>query len=138
MAIYSNAKFVVGGVDVSNQLRAFAYNEAVEEQDDTAMGDDTRSSAGGLIRWTIEGEAHQSFGTATPLDSAFATKVGSTVACVWRPINATATALSATNPRYSGTGLITEYVPMSGNVGDQHIATFSIVSAGSRTRSIST
>jgi len=137
MTIYKDAKLVVGGIDVSTQLRSLAYNEAVEEADDTAMGDGTRSSAGGLIRWTIEGEANQSYGTATKLDLAFATKVGTTQTIVWRHTT-TATALTTANPKYSGTGLLTEYVPQSGSVGDQHVATFSIVSAGTRTRTIST
>jgi hypothetical protein len=137
MAIYRNALLKFAGVDVTTQLRSLAANESAEEQDDTAMGDTTRSSAGGLLRWTIEGEANQSFGTTTQLDVAFATRVGTTQTVVWRPF-ASATSLAATNPKYSGTGLLTEYVPMSGSVGDQFIATFSIVSAGTRTRTIST
>lgn len=137
MAIYNKAKLVVDSVDVSAQGRSLAYNESAEELDDTAFGDDTRSSAGGLIRWTIEAEFNQSFGTATVLDSAFATKVGTVVTCIWRPTT-TATALTASNPKYSGSGLITQYVPMTGNVGDQAIASVSIVSAGSRTRAVST
>jgi hypothetical protein len=132
MAIYRNAKLVVGGVNVSLALRSLSANESAEEQDDSAMGDTTRSSAGGLLRWTLEGEGNQSFSTS--FDQAFATKVGTTVACRWRPDNATATAPTTGNPVYSGTGLITEYVPMTGSVGDQAIATFSIVSAGARTR----
>lgn len=137
MPIYKKAKLTVAGEDISTQLRSLAYNEASEEQDDTAMGDDTRSGAGGLLRWTIEGEANQSYGTATKLDDVFATRVGTTQTIVWRHTT-TATALAKANPKYSGTGLITEYVPFSGAVGDQHIATFSIVSAGSRTRTVST
>lgn len=133
MAIYRRARLIVGGIDISTSLRSLSYNEASEEVDDTAMGDDTRSSAGGLIRWTIEGEANQSYGTTTKLDLAFATKVGTTVACIWRHTTS-ATAVSTANPKYSGTGLITEYVPQSGTVGDQEVATFSIVSAGTRTR----
>lgn len=140
MTIYRNAKLKVAGVDVSNQVRSLAYNESSEEQDDTAMGDTTRTSAGGLIRWTIEGEANQSFGTSTQLDVAFATRVGQTATIVWRPF-ASATAdssLATSNPRYDGVGLITEYVPLSGSVGDQFIATFSIVSAGTRNRDVTT
>lgn len=137
MAIYKNAKLTVGGTDVSAFLRSVAFNHSAEEQDDTAMGDDTRSSAGGLQRWTIEGEANQSFGTTSQLDVVFATTIGTTQTVVLRPF-ASATGLAATNPKYSGSGLITEYVPMSGSVGDQFVATFSIVAAGSITRAIST
>lgn len=136
MAVYSNAKLTVGGVDISSDVRTLAYNETAEELDDTAMGDDTRTSAGGLIRWTIEAEANQSYGTGS-VDAALATNVGQAVSIVWRHTS-TATAITADNPKYSGSGLITNYTPMSGSVGDQHVASFSIVSAGSRTRQTST
>ena len=65
----------------------------------------------------------------------FATRVGQTVALVWRHTSS-ATAVSEANPRYSGTGLITEYVPMSGAVGDVKVGSVSIVAAGSRTRAV--
>ncbi len=135
MAIWNKAKLVLATIDVSASIRSLAYNESAEELDDTSMGDDTRSSAGGLIRWTIEGEGNQSYGTTTKFDVALATKVGTVIACVWRQ-NSTATANASTNPRYSGSGLLVEYVPMSGSVGDQQIATFSIVSAGTRARAV--
>ncbi len=129
MAIWNKAKLIVGGVDVSTTLRSMAYNRGAEELDDSAMGDDTRSSAGGLATWSIEGECNQTYGA--PPDTAFATKVGTTVACVWRH---TTTATSGAIPKYSGTGLITEYVPFSGSIGDQQICTFSIIAAGTVTR----
>ena len=135
MSIYNKAKLVVGGIDISTALRSLAFNDTVEEVDDTAMGDNTRSSAGGLKRWTIEGEANQAYG-ATLLDGAFATKVGTVVTCLWR--HTTTATVATTNPKYTGSGLITEYVPMGGSVGDQKIATFSIVSAGDRTRTTPT
>ena len=135
MAIYSKARLIVGGVTLDTQLRSLAVNEGSEAQDDTAMGDTTRSAAGGLLTWTIEGEGNQSFGTATPFDLAFGAKVGTVVACVWRHTTV-ATANAVTNPRYSGNGLITAYQPMGGSVGDQQISTFSIVAAGTRARAV--
>jgi len=133
MAIYRNAKFVFAGVDVSAHVRSLALNRSAEEQDDTAMGDDTRSAAGGLARWTIESELNQSFGTTTQVDAAFATRVGTVQTVIVRPF-ASATAFSDSNPKYSGSGLLTQYVPQSGNVGDQFVITVSIVSAGTLTR----
>lgn len=133
MAIYKNASLTVTGNDISSDLRSLAFNHSAEEADDSAMGDDTRSSAGSLERWTIEGEVNQQFGAGN-VDAVFATRIGTTVGFVLRAY-ASATKDSA-NPKYTGTGLITEYVPMSGSVGDQFIGTFSIVSAGSLTRTV--
>jgi len=134
MAIYNKAKLVFAGVDVSSYVRSLAYNESAEELDDTAMGDDTRTSAGGLGRWTIEAELNQAYGATGP-DFAFATKVGTAQSMIWRHTT-TATALSTANPKYTGSGLLTEYVPQAGSVGDQETCTISIVSAGDRTRAV--
>lgn len=139
MSIYNNAQLIVNSKDLSSYVRTLAYNESAEEVDDTAMGDDTRTSAGGLIRWTIEAELNQEFATssgATP-DNTLATVVGTAQSVQWRPTT-TSTALNAANPKYTGSGLITEYVPMTGAVGDQKITNLSIVSAGTRTRAIAT
>jgi len=135
MAIYKDAQLTANSVNISAYIRSLAFNHSAEEQDDTAMGDDTRSGAGGLFRWTIEGEVNQAYGASTP-DAAFATSVGTVITVKLRPTTLTATAASTSNPVYSGSGLLTEYVPMSGAVGDQHIATFSIVSAGTLTRTV--
>lgn len=135
MAVFNKAKLVVDSIDISTALRSLAFNDTVEEVDDTAMGDNTRSSAGGLKRWTIEGEANQAYGAGL-LDAAFATKVGLVVTCLWR--HTTTATKDGVQPLYTGSGLITEYVPMGGSVGDQKIATFSIVSAGDRTRTVPT
>jgi len=134
MAVYNKAHLKVNSVNVSSYVRSLAYNESAEELDDTAMGDDTRTSAGGLLRWTIEAELNQAYGASTP-DAAFATVVGTVVACVWKhSTTGTATGAVTGIPVYTGNGLITEYVPQAGSVGDQKTCTVSIVSAGNRTR----
>lgn len=138
MAIYRYPKFSFAGNDVSTQLRSLAFNQSAEEQDDTAFGDDTRSSAGGLKRWGFEGEGHQSFGTTTQFDVAFATRVGKTGAVLFRPYATATGTVDKTNPKYTGTGLLTSYPPAQGAVGDQLVVPFSIVSAGALTRATAT
>lgn len=137
MAVYRNAKFTVGGTDVSSYLRSLALNHSGEALDDTAMGDDTRTNAGGLEAWTIEAEFNQFFSSSTGPDSVFATLVNNTASVVVQPF-ASAAKPTGSSPEYTGSGLITEYVPMSGNVGDQFISTVSIAAAGSLTRAIAT
>jgi hypothetical protein len=139
MAIYNKAQLIVGSNDITAYVKTLAYNEEAEEMDDTVMGDTTRSSAGGLLHWTIEVEGVQGFGTGATPDNTFATLVKSTASLVWRPVLPTSSStISAAFPKYSGTGLITRYVPGQGTVGDQHMFTASIVSAGARTRAVAT
>lgn len=132
MAIYNKARLIAGSTTLDTYIRSMAFNHSAEELDDTAMGDDTRTSAGGLERWTIECEFNQAFGASTP-DATFATAVGTVLSLVWRHTT-TATAVTTANPKYAGSGLITEYVPQAGSVGDQKTSTVSIVSAGDATR----
>ena len=135
MAIYNKARLIANGVTLDSYIRSLAFNHSAEEVDDTAMGDDTRTSAGGLKRWTIEAEFNAAYGTGTP-DAAFATSVGTSIAVVLRHTT-TATTNSTANPRLSGSGIVTEYVPgIQGAVGDQKIATVSIVSAGTLARAV--
>lgn len=138
MAIYRNPKFTFAGTDISTQLQSLAFNQSAEEQDDTAFGDTVRSSAGGLTRWTFEGVGHQSFGTTTKFDDAFATRIGNTGAVLFRPYASSTGTVDKTNPKYTGTGLLTEYNPAGGEVGTQWTAPFSIVSAGTLDRATST
>lgn len=134
MAIYNKARLIANSVTLDSYIRTLAFNHSAEEVDDTAMGDDTRTSAGGLQRWTIEAEFNH--GGATGAEAAFATSVGKTITVVLRHTT-TSTANSASNPRYSGSGLVTEYVPgIQGSVGDQKISSVSIVSAGTLTRAV--
>lgn len=126
MAIYKNAHFTATGANLSSFVRSLTFTEGGEPQDDTAMGDDTRSNAGGLKTWALEVEMNQSFATNGP-DATFRGKNMTTMAIVFRP---DATGVSTTNPERTGTGLIAEYTPNTGNVGDQMICRVSILAAG--------
>ena len=139
MAVYNKAILKVGSTNLQSYVRSAAFNHSAEELDDTVMGDTSRTSAAGLDRVSIEVEMNQSFGSTGP-DSVFATLVGpgkSASAVFWPDATATSTP-SASAPKYSGTAVITEYVPVSGNVGDQQVCTVSIVNGNTWTRAITT
>ena len=134
MAIYKNAKFTVGGTDISTHIRRLAFNRSAETVDDTAMGDDTRTNAGSLEVWGFEGECNQAYSSGSP-DAVFATNVGESVSIVFRHTS-TSTGLATSNPKYSGSGVVSAYTPADGSVGDQHVSTFSIVAGGTLPRSV--
>lgn len=123
----------INGVDLSNKMRTITTPQGVEPQDDTAMGDDTRSSAGGLATWSFDIEFNQDF-AAGSVDATLSAAKGTVVAIEYRP---STDAVAVTNPKWTGNGLVENYVPIAGAVGDQAIATVTVSAAGTLTRATS-
>jgi len=142
MGIYQHAILKVGSINLKSFTRSLAFSAGVELQDDTVMGDDTRTQAAGLNVWSIDAEFNQSFSTGgeTP-DAAFATNVGpgkSIAVVLWPMSTATTAQPSPTNPKYSGTAVVETYDAFSGKVGDQLIATVALRPGGTLTRAVAT
>jgi len=131
--VYNDASVVLNSVDLSDHVKSVTLNYAAEMLDDTAMGDNTRSRKGGLKDWSIDISFHQDY-AASEVDATLFSLVGSTFTCVLKP---TIGAVSATNPSFSGTGILESYTPMSGAVGDLEEAPVSIQSASDLTRATS-
>ncbi len=132
------AKFVatdyaieIGGVDFSSSLAAVTLDITVEEQDTTAFGDTARTRIGGLQDASISLDFHQDFG-ASSIDATLFPLLGQTVAVTITP---TSGAVSATNPTYSCSALVTQYQPFASNVGDLATASVSWSVSGPVTRS---
>lgn len=121
--IFNDASVVINAVDLSNDVKSVTLNYEAESQDDTAMGDSTRSGKGGLFNWSISVEFHQDF-AASQVDATLWGIVGTSVAVVLKPTSA---AVGPTNPTYTGNGMLTSYTPLSGSVGDILPATCEIV-----------
>ena len=124
----------INAVDLSLKLTRINTPQGVERKDDTAMGDDTRSAPGGALKtWNIAATFNQDY-AAGSVDATLSGIVGTVVAIEYRP---TTDAVGATNPKWTGNGLIEAYEPVAGDVGDQATATVSIGSAGTLTRATS-
>ena len=136
MAIYtySNAHFSFAGTDISDHVKSLTLNTGVETNDKTAMGDSTRLMKAGLSTWTVDVELHGDFAATTELDALVAGLTGNEAALVIRP---DAGSIGASNPEWTGTGLVSSYTPMSGSVGDLGVMSMSIVAASALTRATS-
>lgn len=131
MAILKDAYLSVNGVDLSSYLRDATFTHGSETVDDTAMGDNTRSAANSLETISFSATLHQAFASAGPDQTLNGLVGGAAVTIIYGPGGATA---STTNPHYSFSGVVTEYNPGSGTVGDQMVCTFSAVAAGDISR----
>lgn len=123
----------INAVDLSAHARSVTINYSAEMLDETAFADTTRINKGGLKNWSLEVEFNQDFAASAPDVSLFSL-VGSTATVIVRP---TSSAVSATNPNYTGTGIIETYTPLGNSVGDLATASVTIQSAGALSRATS-
>lgn len=115
----------VNSVDLSDHVRSVTLTYNAEELDDTAGGDTHRSRIGGMKDWSLQVEFNQDF-AAAKVDATIFSLVGTTTAIEVRPDT---DAVSATNPKFTGNVLVTEYSPLANGVGE--LATTSATWPGS-------
>ncbi len=128
--VFTNGFCSVAANDISSSVRAMTLNYSADTQEVTAMGDDTQINLGGLKNWSLEVELNQDFASSA-LDSILFPLLGTSVAIEIRP---DAGAVSTSNPKFTGSGIITDYPPLGGSVGDAETTKITIVSAASLVR----
>ena len=131
--VLTDASLVINSVDLSDHVTSVTLNYEAELGDDTTMGDDTRTNLGGLKNWSIDVEFTQNYASGK-VDATLWGIVGASVPIVLKP---TSGAVSATNPSYSGNGVIGSYSPIGNSVGDVAMAPITIAPAGTLTRATS-
>jgi hypothetical protein len=118
--VATDYKVTLGTTNVSTYLTQTELGLEADEVETTAFGATFRTRVGGLKNGLLTLQFNQDFG-AGGVDALLFPLLGSAVAFVITP---SSTAVSATNPSYSGTALVTQYTPISASVGD--LATFSV------------
>lgn len=126
----TDARVEVNAVNLSAHANSVSLSVEVDEQEDTAFGDTYRSRIGGLKDWTVDIEFNQDFASGGP-DATLFSLLGTVVTVKVRP---TTSAISTTNPEYSGSVLVTEYSPVDGSVGDLATSSVSWPGAGTLSR----
>lgn len=102
--------------------------------DDTVMGANTKSNFPSLRDWKANITFAQDF-DASNMDAICYTlfNASSTQNRFLLEFRPTSAAVTSSNPRYTGYGMIADYSPMDGNVGDFGQATLTLVPAKSST-----
>lgn len=133
--VLTAARVEIGGTNISQWVRQCELSIERDAPEQTTMGDSTKRVIAGLMSWSVSLTLAQDF-AASAVDQTIynAFSAGTPVTVKIRPTNA---AISATNPEYSGSGIITSYNPISGSVGDFHETSVEIQSAGDLTRATS-
>jgi hypothetical protein len=113
-------KITVGTAILSEDIASVTLDITSDEVETTAFGSTYRTRIGGLKDASVSLDFHQDFGAGS-VDSLLFPLMGSTVAVKIAPTSGTVT---ATNPEYRFTALVTQYQPFAGAVGD--LATLSV------------
>lgn len=110
----------IGTANFSTSLAAVTLDITTDEQETTSFGETYRTRIAGLRDASLTLDFHQDFGAAS-VDATLFPLLGSAVSFSIKPTSGT---VSATNPAYSGTALVTQYQPFANSVGD--LATLSV------------
>jgi hypothetical protein len=129
--VFTDGFVSINAVDLSDHVKSVTLDYSAEPQDDSAMGDTTRSRTGGLKDWSVSVDFHQDY-AAAKVDATLFSLVGTTTALIVRPDNSDG--VSATNPNFTGTGLLESYNPAGGSLGEMAAATATFQAAGTLTR----
>jgi len=118
--VATDYKVTINGTNLSTSLASVELPIEIDEQETTAFGSEWRTRIAGLKSGSITLEFHQDF-AAGALDSILWPLLGTNATVVVTPTSGTVT---ASNPSYSGTFLVTQYTPYASTVGD--LATVSL------------
>jgi hypothetical protein len=130
--ILKDAFVSINSVDLSDHVRSVNMDLGVEPQDDTAMGDDTRSAEAGLLIYSATVEFYQDF-AAGKVDATLFPLLGAAgFPVIVRAVNTGG--VGPTNPNYVGNMILTKYPPVTGTVGDEHLLTCEFAAAGDISR----
>jgi hypothetical protein len=113
-------KVTVGTTVLSSSIASVTLDITTDEVETTAFGSTYRTRIGGLKDASVSLDFHQDFGAGS-VDALLFPLMGSTVAVSIAPTSGT---ITASNPLYSFTALVTQYQPFAGAVGD--LATLSV------------
>ena len=133
MVLY-NAYISVNSVDLSDHCHSLTLNYEAEMLDETMMGDLTRSNKPGLKNWSADAEFESDF-AAGEVDATLFPLIGANAfALVIKPDNS---AVSSTNPSFTGNAVLENYQPLGGTVGELSMTSCTFRSAGTLVRATS-
>ena len=113
-------KISVAGTDFSTNLNSVELAQEADDLETTAFGQGWRTRIGGLYNATVTLNFMQDFGSGS-VDAVLNPLLGSIATVIIQSASGTVT---ATQPKYTATCLVTQYSPFASSVGD--IATLSV------------
>jgi hypothetical protein len=128
--VLTDVKTTINSVDFSDHLASVAISITSNEVETTAFGGSGfRTRVGGLKDGSITLNFHNDFATtgSSAVDSTIWSLFNTNATVVVTP---TGSAVSASNPSYTGVYLVSQVNPISGNVGDLATRSVTWMTAG--------
>ena len=122
MAVYmsDDVAITINAVNLSNHVTSVTFSEIADELETTAFGQSFRSRIGGLKDGSLDVDFNQDF-AASNVQATIRTLLGTVTVITLKPTSA---AVSATNPSYTFSVLVTEWPTFGNAVGE--LATASV------------
>ena len=127
------AVLTINSVDLSDHMTQASLDIEYDSVTTTSFGDTVETLIAGIGRATLAVTFNQDY-AASEVDATLNGLVGTTTAFVFK---ATGASVSATNPSYAGTVVVTAYTPMSAEVGTLSTLSVSWPVTGAITRATS-
>ena len=129
----ATAVVTINSVALSDHATAATLEITYDDVDTTAFGDSVRTRIAGLGDATVNISWNQDYGSSE-IDATFNGIVGTVVAFELTP---TSGSVSATNPKYTGSVLVSSYTPIAAEIGALSTITTSWPVSGALTRATS-
>lgn len=126
--IIKNPVLTVNGVDLTNRASSIEVTSEKDLVDVTAFGANSKQNLVGLGDGTMSIDFFQDYAAASVDATLWPIHTGGTeVVVTAKPFN---TAVSATNPLYTMTGVLPSYSPIAGGVGEASTTTAEFSNSG--------
>lgn len=123
--VFKDCQVIINGVDLSDHCETVNFTVSQAALDNHAMGDESALIRPGLYDWSIDLNMFQDF-AAGSVDATLWPLFSGRVLFAWTLKPVASSAVSATNPIYSGQGYITNFPPLDGAHGDNLMTTVTI------------
>lgn len=131
--VLTNAYVALSSTDISDHVNSISLSTTYDIVETTNFGDTAKTRVAGLADNQVSFEFHQDYANGS-IESLIYPLLGTSVTCEVRPVNTT---VSATNPKYTFTVLISEWTPLNGAVGELATATVQWPISGNITKATS-
>lgn len=125
--ILKDAFVSVNGVDLSAQVQQVALTYEANQEDASAMGDNTIRNVPALKNWSMDVTFKQDYAASGVDDTLFPLIGAAAFTVILRPDSG---AVGASNPNFTGTAVLSSYSPLSGAHGALLQAPVSFVPGG--------
>lgn len=133
--ILKDAEIIINTVDLSDHVLSAQLNYSGDLQEDTSMGDGTRSRLSGLKDWSLEVTFKQDYASGSVDATLFSLIGAASTAVSFKPVKSDA--IGETNPKYNGNAILESYPPVGGGVGELAQTTVTFQADGDLIRSTS-